>query len=76
MGHIWRRERPTIDMYCREDDAMDGSDGGNKHRSCQASVPEPFCFSSQYTGSYEDIVPRRNRGEVSVGSAPRISMRL
>ncbi len=55
-------------MYCGEDDAMDGSDGGEKQRSCQASVPEPFLFSSQHTGYYEDIVPGKNRGEVSVGS--------
>ena len=53
-----RHERPTIDMYCREDDAMDGSDGGEKQCRCQASVPEPFCFSSQHTGDYENIVPR------------------
>jgi hypothetical protein len=65
-----QRERPTIDMYYREDDAMDGSDGGKKQRSCQASVPEPFCFSSQYTGYYEDIVPGKNRGEVSVSPRP------
>jgi hypothetical protein len=56
-----RRERPTINMYCGEDDAMDGSDGGKEQGSCQASVPEPFCFSSKYTGYYEDIVPGKNR---------------
>lgn len=61
-----RCKRPTIDMDCGEDDAMDGSDGREKQGSGQASVPQPFFFSSQYTGYYEDIVSEQNRGEVSV----------
>ena len=35
---------------------MNGSDGREKQRSSQASVPEPVCFSSKDAGCYEDIV--------------------
>ena len=38
---------------------MEGSDGREKQRSCQASVPEPFCFSSKDAGCYEGIVSIR-----------------
>ena len=55
MAHTWHGAL-TRDVYCREDDTVEGSDGGEKQGSSQASVPEPFCFSSKDAGSYEDIV--------------------
>ena len=42
-------------MHCRGDDAVDGSNGREKQRSCQASVPEPFCFPTNHAGCYEDM---------------------
>jgi hypothetical protein len=70
--HI-RHEGLTIDVYCREDDAVEGSDGREKQRSCQASVPEPFCFSSKDAGCYEDIVSIK-KGRVEVSISPALSL--
>ena len=67
-AHI-RQEGLTIDVYCREDDAVEGSDGREKQRSCQASVPEPFFFSSKDAGCYEGIVSmKKGRVEVSMSA--------
>lgn len=56
----------TIDVYCREDDAVEGSDGREKQGSSQASVPEPVIFSSEDAGCYEDIVSMREKKSTSV----------
>ena len=71
-AHI-RYEGLTIDVYCREDDAVEGSDGREEQRSCQASVLEPFCFSSKDAGCYEDIVSIRKRKE-KVSISPALSL--
>ena len=73
-AHI-RHEGLTIFVYCREDDAVEGSDGREKQRSYQASFPEPFCFSSKDAGCYEDIVSMKERRvEVSVSISPALGL--
>lgn len=68
-AHI-RHEGLTVDVYCREDDAVEGGDGREKQCSCQARVPEPFCLSSNDAGCYKDIVSiEKRRIEMSINPA-------
>lgn len=70
-AHI-QHEGLTINVDRREDDAVEGSDGREKQRSCQASIPEPFCFSSKYASCYEDIVSVKERVEGALSPAPSL----
>jgi hypothetical protein len=71
-SHV-RHEGLTIDVYCSEDDAVKGSDGREKQCSCQASVPEPFCFSSKHAGYDEHVVSIKKGVEVTVSPPVRRS---
>ena len=56
-----RHERLTVEVKCREDNAVERSDRWEKQRSRQTSAPEPFRFSSKDTGGYEDIISIKRR---------------